>query len=386
MQVRDFLLGLGLGAAFLMIPSLRSRLRGNNAHIEDERVWETLYQTYCQDNGPRITVIGGGTGLSTLLRGLKQYSSNLSAIVNVTDDGGSSGRLRTNLDMLPPGDIRNCLLALANTEPLLEKVFQYRFTSGDGLEGHNLGNLFLAALTEEFGFEEAVVAASRVLAVKGEVLPVTLAKLDLVAHFTDGRVIRGESRIPTEGGKIKRLCLDPDNSTVYPAVVKAIEEAEVVVVGPGSLYTSILANLLVPGVVSAIRQSSARKVFICNVMTQPGETDGYTAANHLQAIYDHVSENLFDVVILNSNLIIPDHVLEKYAQEGSVPVTPDIEHLKRMGVEVLSADLISLDQLVRHDSEKLARVILEEALMYRKHLKDQHRKRTGRAGRKDGVR
>lgn len=386
MQVRDFLLGLCLGVAFLAVPSLRARLRGNNANIEDDQVWETLYQTYCQDNGPRVTVIGGGTGLSTLLRGLKQYSSNLAAIVNVTDDGGSSGRLRANLDMLPPGDIRNCLLALANTEPLLEKVFQYRFTSGDGLEGHNLGNLFLAALTEEFGFEEAVVAASRVLAVKGEVLPVTLAKLDLVAHFTDGRVVRGESRIPTEGGQIQRLFLDPENSVVYPAAAKAIGEAEVVLVGPGSLYTSILANLLVPGVVSAILQSQARKVFICNVMTQPGETDGYTAADHLQAIYDHVGANLFDVVIINSNLNIPRCVLEKYALEGAVPVAPDIERLKKMGVEVLSADLISLYEVVRHDQDKLARIILEEALTYRKCLKEKRRKRIGRAGWKEGER
>ena len=386
MQVRDFLLGLCLGAAFLMIPSLRARLRGNSAYIEDDQVWETLYQTYCQDNGPRVTVIGGGTGLSTLLRGLKQYSSNLVAIVNVTDDGGSSGRLRANLDMLPPGDIRNCLLALANTEPLLEKVFQYRFTSGDGLVGHNLGNLFLAALTEEFGFEEAVVAASRVLAVKGEVLPVTLAKLDLVAHFTDGRVVRGESRIPAEGGQIQRLYLDPENSVVYPAAAKAIGEAEVVLVGPGSLYTSILANLLVPGVVSAIRQSQARKVFICNVMTQPGETDGYTAADHLQTIYDHVGANLFDVVIINSNLNMPSHVLAKYTLDGAVPVAPDLERLQKMGVEVLSADLISLHEVVRHDQDKLARIILAEALTCRKSLKGKRRKRTWRTGRKEGAR
>lgn len=366
MQIRGFLLGLVFGGAtvFLSRRSLPVQNGGGRDNGAQQR--ETLYQKYCRENGARIATIGGGTGLSTLLRGLKQYSSNLSAIVNVTDDGRSSGRLREKLAILPPGDIRNCLLALANTEPLLEKVFQYRFPSDGELQGHNLGNLFLAALSDEFGFEEALLVASRVLAVKGEVLPVTLENVNLVACFADGRVIRGESRITGERGKICRISLDPESSQVYPAAACAIRDAEIVLVGPGSLYTSVLANLLVPGVVEAIRESKAWKVYICNVMTQPGETDGYTAADHLQAIYDHVGTALFDMVIINNNLDIPVTLLSKYQHEGSFPVIPDPERLRRMGVGVLSDNLMSHHELVRHDSEKLARIIFSGELVFRK--------------------
>ncbi|EEG77869.1 gluconeogenesis factor YvcK family protein [Dethiobacter alkaliphilus] len=368
MQIRDFFLGLALGSAAFIFPRLRNLGRHKSARKEAQ-LWEELYKDYCRENGPLITSIGGGTGLSTLLRGLKAYSSNLSAIVAVTDDGGSSGRLRENLGMLPPGDIRNCLLALANTEPLLERVFQYRFANGEGLEGHNLGNLFLAALTEEFGFEEAVVAASRVLAVKGQVLPVTLDKLDLVARLDDGRLIRGESRIPEEQGKIERLHLEPDTSQIYPGAARAIADAEIVVIGPGSLYTSVLANLLVPGVAEALRESKAKKIYICNVMTQPGETDDYTAADHLQAIYDHVGPGLVDMVVVNDNLDIPDPLLEKYANDGAVPVVPDKDRLRQMDVDVQTAALISHEALVRHDQDALARKIISQAQAMRKKRK-----------------
>ncbi|HHX73396.1 MAG TPA: YvcK family protein [Firmicutes bacterium] len=346
-------------------------LRRNRDHFQQPVVKQHKQRNFWwKDNGYRggrenglvLTALGGGTGLSTLLRGLKKYTANLAAIVNVADDGGSSGRLRENLDMLPPGDIRNCLVALANTEPLLEKVFQHRFTAGEGLEGHSLGNLFLAALTEEFGFEEAILAASRVLAVRGEVLPVTLDKLTLVAELTDGRVIRGESSIPKAGGTIRRLHLDPAGATIYPAARRAILEAEAVFVGPGSLFTSILANLLVPGVAEALRETKARKVYICNVMTQQGETDGFTAADHLAALYDHIGEAVFDTVLLNTNLNIPRALLEKYAAEGAVPVRPDFNRLQKMGVQVVAADVLSQEELVRHDPEKLARVILADVL------------------------
>ena len=305
-----------------------------------------------------IAAIGGGTGLSTLLRGLKKHTANLAAIVNVTDNGGSSGRLRENLGMLPPGDIRNCLLALADTEPLLEKVFQYRFTSGEGLKGHSLGNLFLAAMTETLGFEGALDAASKVLAVKGSVLPVTLDKLTLVALFADGREVSGESQITAERGNIKKLRLEPATSSVYPAAEQAIMEADIVAVGPGSLYTSILANLLVPGVTEALRRSRARKIYICNVMTQPGETDGFSASGHLQAIYDHVGDTVFDTIIVNSNRNVPAPLLEKYAAEGRYVVTADIGKLKELGLEVIATDLLAPDELVRHDSERLARLVL----------------------------
>ncbi|MBS4008757.1 MAG: YvcK family protein [Clostridium sp.] len=374
MQIRDFLFGLALGGAAFFFPRRLGGVRGKNSELR-----ETPYQKYCRENGAKVAAIGGGTGLSTLLRGLKKYSSNLSAIVNVTDDGGSSGCLREKLAILPPGDIRNCLLALANTEPLLEKVFQYRFAAIDGLQGHNLGNLFLAALSDEFGFEEALSVASRVLAVKGEVLPVTLENVNLVAHFADGRSIRGESRITAERGKICRLSLDPDTSQIYPAAAQAIREAEIILVGPGSLYTSVLANLLVPGVVTAIRESKARKVYICNVMTQPGETDSYTAADHLQAIDEHVGSGIFDLVVVNNNLNIPASLLDKYRLEGSVPVLPDVERLTQMGVSVLSGKLMSHHELVRHDSDELAAIIFSENLAFSKAVVG--RKMKGRAHR-----
>ncbi|MBS3899943.1 MAG: YvcK family protein [Dethiobacter sp.] len=361
MQIRDFLLGLAVGGAAILLQHRHGGRREKGMELG-----ETPYQKYCRENGAKIAAIGGGTGLSALLRGLKKYSSNLSAIVNVTDDGGSSGRLREKLAILPPGDIRNCLLALANTEPLLEKVFQYRFAAIEGLHGHNLGNLFLAALSDEFGFEEALSVASRVLAVKGEVLPVTLDNVNLVAHFSGGRVIRGESRITAERGQICRLFLDPDTSQIYPAAAQAIREAEIVLVGPGSLYTSVLANLLVPGAATAIRESKARKVYICNVMTQPGETDGYTAADHLQAIDEHVGPGLFDLVLVNNNLDIPASLLDKYRHEGSVPVLPDVERLGQMGVSILSGNLMSHHELVRHDSEELAKIIFSQDLMFSK--------------------
>ncbi|MBS3982551.1 MAG: YvcK family protein [Dethiobacter sp.] len=361
MQIRDFLLGLAVGGATMFFPRRHGGGRDKGSELR-----ETLYQKYCRENGARIAAIGGGTGLSTLLRGLKRYSSNLSAIVNVTDDGGSSGRLREKLAILPPGDIRNCLLALANTEPLLEKVFQYRFTAVEGLHGHNLGNLFLAALSDEFGFEEALSVASRVLAVKGEVLPVTLENVNLVARFVDGRLIRGESRIAAERGKICRLSLDPDTSQIYPAAAHAIREAEIVLVGPGSLYTSVLANLLVPGVAAAVRESKARKIYICNVMTQPGETDGYTAADHLQAIDEHVGPGIFELVVVNNNFDIPASLLDKYRHEGSVPVLPEVERLAQMGVGILSGNLMSHHELVRHDSDELAKIIFSHDLAFSK--------------------
>ncbi|HZK24018.1 MAG TPA: gluconeogenesis factor YvcK family protein [Oscillospiraceae bacterium] len=309
-----------------------------------------------------VAALGGGTGLSTLLRGLKNYTTKLAAIVSVADDGGSSGRLRQNLGILPPGDIRNCLLALANTEPLLEQVFQHRFLSGEGLAGHNFGNLFLAALTEEFGFEKAIRVASRVLAVTGEVLPVSMAKLNLVAELTDGRTIRGQSRIPQAGGIIRRLYIEPATADIYPAARKSILAAQLVVVGPGSLYTSVLANLLVPGVVQALRDTAAHKVYVCNVMTQPGETEKFSAADHFQVLTEHVGTGVFDTILINNNLHIPAALLQKYAAEGAIPVQPDLKRLQTMGVRVVAADLLSPVALVRHDPDKLACAIFTDVL------------------------
>ncbi len=368
MKIANFFASLGAGALSRIMPDKKVIETITNA--EDERVWEALYQRYCVSGGPRIAAIGGGTGLAMLLRGLKKYSANLSAIVNVTDDGGSSGRLREDLGILPPGDIRNCLLALADTEPLLEKVFQYRFAGGEGLAGHSLGNLFLAALTKEFGFEGAVIAASKVLAVKGDVLPVTLANLNLVAQLADGSEVCGESQISSQQSRIRSLRLEPETSYVYPLANQAIREAEIVVAGPGSLYTSVLANMLVPGVSRAMRESSARKVYICNVMTQPGETDGFTAADHLQVLYDHVGSGLFDTVIINNNLQIKQPLLKKYLEEGAEPVVPDIGRLHNMGVNVVAADLLSPHELVRHNPDKLAHLILQQTAVFRRSFED----------------
>jgi uncharacterized cofD-like protein len=305
-----------------------------------------------------VTAVGGGTGLSILLRGLKRYTTDITAIVSVTDNGGSSGRLRENLDMLPPGDIRNCLLALAEAEPVLKQVFQHRFASGKGLRGHTLGNLFLAALTEEFGFEGALAAASRVLAVTGRVMPVTLNKLTLAALLDNGREVLGESEITAERGNILRLRLVPGNAEIYPAANQAILNADIVAVGPGSLYTSILANLLVPGMTDALRRSRVRKVYICNVMTQPGETEDYTASDHLKAIYSHVGPGLFDTVLVNTNLEMPADLRARYALEGRRPVTPDTGILPRLGVEVIAADLLAPGEYARHDPDRLARILL----------------------------
>jgi len=328
-----------------------------------EEPWQSKYRRQpLREKGPYVAALGGGTGLSTLLRGLKKHTSNLSAIVCVTDDGGSSGRLRENLDMPPPGDIRNCLLALANTEPLLTKVFQHRFTTGEGLAGHSLGNLLLAALTEEFGFEQAVIAASRVLAISGEVLPVTLTKLTLAAELMDGRIVHGESNIPQAGGTIRRLFLEPPTSTIYPPARKAILEAELVIAGPGSLYTSVLADLIVPGVKQALQETAAQKVYVCNIMTQAGESENYTAADHLQAIYDHLGPGIFDTILVNDNFNIPSSLLQRYAEEGAYPVQPDLERLQKMGVRVVTADVLSPGEVIRHDPEKLAKVLLKQIL------------------------
>ena len=261
----------------------------------------------------RIVVIGGGTGLSVLLRGLKHEPVHITAIVTVADDGGSSGRLREEMDMLPPGDIRNVLTALADTEPLMEKVMQYRFSTGTGLAGHNLGNLLLAAMNEITGdFVTAVKTLSGVLAVRGDVLPASTQSIRLKAEMTDGSLVVGESQIPLTGKEIKRVFLDPEDAVPLSEALLAIAEADAILIGPGSLYTSILPNLLVRGLFAAIKRSPAPKIYICNVMTQPGETDGFTASRHVNVMYEHVNEPFLDTIIVNS-AELPNHVLEKYA-------------------------------------------------------------------------
>lgn len=319
---------------------------------------DALYQKRYLERGPHIVALGGGTGLAVLLRGLKEYTSNLTAVVTVADDGGSSGRLRDELGILPPGDIRNCLLALANTEPLLARLFQYRFGQGKELAGHSFGNLFIAAMTEITGdFELAVRESSKVLAVRGRVIPSTLTAVRLHAEYSDGTIVAGESNIPQPGRRIERVFLQPADCRPTEEALAAVREAEIIVLGPGSLYTSILPNLLVMPLPAAIRASRALKVYVCNIMTQPGETDGYTAAGHLQAVMECLGAGTIDCVIVNTRSL-PLRLQKKYEAQGAFPVTVDRRKVEEMGVKVVGADLVSAVDYARHDPGKLAAAIL----------------------------
>ena len=316
-----------------------------------------------ENNEAKVVVIGGGTGLSTMLRGLKQYTSHITAIVTVGDDGGGSGKLREDLGMLPPGDIRNCILALADTEPLMEDLLQYRFTEGS-LKGQCFGNLFLAAMAGiSENFEDAVQKMSSVLAVKGKVLPVTLDDMKLVAELENGEIIEGESKIPSEvivrNTRIKKIAIKPIDAKPLEEAIKAINNADVIIMGPGSLYTSIIPNLLVKGIPEAICKSPAKKVYISNVMTQPGETDGFKVSNHLKVLMDYGVAGNIDYVIANNGIIPPD-IKEKYARENAELVVLDYENISNLNVNVIEADLIKITKrYVKHNAEKLAELIMK---------------------------
>lgn len=320
------------------------------------QVVDTVSAYRRRERGPRVVVIGGGHGLATLLRGMKYHTHNLTAIVTVADDGGSSGELRRNLGILPPGDIRNCLAALSDDEALLTQLFQYRFASGVGLNGHSLGNLLISALTEITGsFEEAVAESGRVLAVQGQVLPSTLHDVCLVADVRlDGVVkevrVKGESLIPTVGGQVQRIWLEPNSPSAFPPTIQAILSADLIIVGPGSLYTSILPNLLVPDIAEALRASRAMKFFVCNVATQPGETEGYTVGDHIHQIEKHVRGRIFDLVISNCCF---DGKLRDGVQWVTTEENLDEEY------PVYRADLVDVESPWRHDSTKLAQVIMD---------------------------
>ncbi|MDH4620082.1 YvcK family protein [Brevibacillus sp. AY1] len=307
----------------------------------------------------RLVVIGGGTGLSVLLRGLKYESVHITAIVTVADDGGSSGRLRAEMDMPPPGDIRNVLTALADTEPLMEKVMQYRFSTGTGLAGHNLGNLLLAAMNEITGdFVTAVKALSGVLAVRGDVLPASTQSIQLIAEMKDGTLVAGESQIPLAGKEIKRVYLEPSDAAPLNEALLAIADADAILIGPGSLYTSIIPNLLVRGLFSAIARSTAPKIYICNVMTQPGETDGFAASHHVNAMYQHVGGPFLDTIIVNSAKL-PFHVLEKYAEKGAKPVRYDLKQLRQLGLHIVAKPLVTFeDGYLRHDAHAVSKQVV----------------------------
>jgi uncharacterized cofD-like protein len=319
-----------------------------------------------------VVCIGGGTGLATVLSGLKAHIGQpggeepsvpipvgrLTAIVTVSDDGGSSGRLREEFKVLPPGDVRNCIAALSEDSSLLLKLFTYRFEGNGTLGGHSFGNLLLTALTSVTGdFVQAVRMVGEVLAIRGTIYPSTRENVKLVAELDDGSVVRGESRISESHLPIRRVSLEPATCTALPETLDAIATADLIVLGPGSLFTSILPNLLVAGVPEAIRESPARKILVCNLMTQTGETEGFSASDHVTAIRQAAGENLFDTVLVNSR-IPPGALIEKYRQEGAEVIRVDDDVFSRMKVSVVSRDLMSATDLVRHDPESLAREIL----------------------------
>ena len=318
----------------------------------------------------RIVALGGGTGLSTVLRGLKEYVArgkqaggrrpiaDLAAVVTVTDDGGSSGRLRREYRVLPPGDIRNCMVAMSKDEYLLSRLFRYRFPAGPSLGGHSFGNLFLTALTDVTGdFTEAVRLSAEVLAIRGRIFPATAQNVTLEAELEDGRVVTGETQISRSCRRIRRVRLVPRRVRPLPEVLGAIRAADMILVGPGSLYTSIIPNLLVEGVAVAVAQSRAIRLYIANLMTQPGETQGYSVADHVRAIYEHTRRRLFDGVVVNRSPVSP-HVLRRYRAQGADPVRTSIAELQKMKLDCITGDLLQEDGVVRHDPGRLARLLV----------------------------
>lgn len=335
---------------------------------ESKKLVEVIYEKRKLDMGTKVVAIGGGTGLSTLLKGLKAYTNNITAVVTVSDDGGSSGRLRTDFGMLPPGDIRNCLVALSNDESTLSSLFQYRFESGSGLEGHSFGNLFLAALNNIAGddFQKAVKMSGDILSIKGKVYPSTLENTVLCAEMNSGRIIEGESSIPKENGDIKRVYLKPEKCKPLPEVIHAIKEADLIILGPGSLYTSILPNLKVNGISEEIKNAKAFRIYVCNIMTQSGETSKFKASDHLKALYENSINGIADAVIINTE--IPADNDGKYKEEGSVFVIPDTEEIKKLGAEVIEAPVLGeTGKKIRHNPSLLAEVIMKAAATRKGH-------------------
>jgi uncharacterized cofD-like protein len=326
---------------------------------KEDKVLDIMYQKAQLQRGARIVAIGGGTGLSALLEGLKEYTSNISAVVTVADDGGSSGRLREQFDILPPGDIRNCLVALADAPELMRQLFQFRFAKNSEFSGHSFGNLFITVMTQLTGdFEQAIRESSRVLAIRGRVIPSTLNKVILAAQYKDGLITEGEAQIPKRLSAIDKVYLRPQNPAPTPEAIKAIEGAQVIVLGPGSLYTSIIPNLLIRQISQAIISSPAIKIYVCNIMTQAGETDNYTASDHLRAIVKHSAARIVDYCIVNSQQISKE-LRKRYQQENAYPILVDIAKIRTMGYQVIEDDLVTThNNLVRHNSKKLARIIL----------------------------
>lgn len=345
-----------------------------NISLNSKKLENLIYEKRLLVKGPKIVVIGGGTGLSTMLRGLKHYTSNITAIVTVADDGGGSGDLRDDLGILPPGDIRNCIMALSDTEPLMEELLQYRFKDGR-LKNQSFGNLFLAAMDGiSVNFEEAVQKMSSVLAVTGKVIPVTLDNVVLRAKLKDGQIIEGESNIPKASVKfnspIDKVFLEPSNVYALKEAVTSICEADAVILGPGSLYTSIIPNLMVKDIANALKKTSALKLYVSNIMTQTGETDGYSVADHIRAIYKHAGNGIIDYVIVNEGKI-QNELEEKYKMQDSELVKVDYDKISELNVNAIEGDFLTIvNNLIRHNSERLASILIE-TIMEKKLLFDQ---------------
>ncbi|NQT75240.1 MAG: YvcK family protein [Candidatus Omnitrophica bacterium] len=328
----------------------------------EEDLVNIMYHHSQLEKGPKIVVIGGGTGLSVLLHGLKEQSSNITAIVTVADDGGSSGRLREQFDILPPGDIRNCLVALADAEPLMRDLFQFRFGNESELKGHSFGNLFITALSKVTGdFEKAIKESSKVLAIRGRVIPSTFDKVQLVAEHQNGQKTKGETKIVEQNVPIRRVFLDPVNCKPSKDSLEAIDSADIIVLGPGSLYTSVIPNLLVNGISERIALSKAPKVYVCNVMTQAGETGNYTAFDHLNAIILHTRPDVVNHCIVNIGTVPPE-LLKKYEEENAYPVLADSDRVIEKGYTVIEEDIINTEDYVRHDSKKICKIIMDLVL------------------------
>lgn len=323
----------------------------------DQGLVNIIYNHRYLRRGPKIVAIGGGTGLATLLRGLKEHTGNLTAIVTVADDGGSSGRLRRELGLPAPGDLRNCIAALADVEPLMTRLFQYRFNEGTGLEGHSFGNLFIAAMTDVTGnFEEAVRETSRVLAVRGQILPSTTTNITLSAVTEDDESVHGESEIRGHSGKIKQVFINPENAQATPDAIRAILNADIIVVGPGSLFTSVLPNMLVEGIRSAIQMSKGMKVYVCNVATEHGETDSFSVSDHYDALDRHIGAALFHYIVANNNIGSEEASGEEAASEFE-PVRIDRSRIN--GTAIIGADVISEENRYHHEPKKLAQSVMQ---------------------------
>lgn len=345
-----------------------------NISLDSTKLQNLIYEKRLLVKGPKIVAIGGGTGLSTMLRGLKYYTHNITAIVTVGDDGGGSGTLREELGILPPGDIRNCILALADTEPLMEELLQYRFQDGN-LKGQSFGNLFLAAMDGISGnFEEAVEKMCYVLAVTGRVLPVTLDDMILKARLENGNIVEGESNIPKEAikqkSKINRIFIEPKKAKALHEAVEAILEADAVILGPGSLYTSVIPNLLVKDISKALKSTKALKIYVSNIMTQEGETDDFSVSDHIKAIFKHGGNGIIDYVATNTKEI-NESIIEKYKEKNAKPVTIDEKNIMSLGVKVVQGDFINVKSgFIRHDPDKLAKflmeIIMDKKLLYDK--------------------